>query len=81
MVDRHDLRLRPIACGSTPALWMLLPSLLIRLLPFGADCISLAKMALIWRHILNTAVTVLCVVPVHKSIHPGPHLWQIAKSA
>ena len=46
-------------------------SLLVGLLPDGADRLSLAIVALIGRHIFDATVAVLAVVPINKAIHPG----------
>jgi hypothetical protein len=59
---------------------MLLTSLLIGLLTDGADRISLTVVTLVWRHILDAAVTVLSVIPLYKAIDPGPHREKIPEA-
>ena len=67
MIHLHDLWLRPIAWWSGPTAWMLLTSLLIGLLTDGADRISLTVVTLVRRHILDAAVAVPVVVPIHNA--------------
>ncbi len=59
---------------------MPLPCFLVGLLADGADRVSLAVVALIGRHVLDTAVPVLRVGPLDKAIHPGLHRKQIPES-
>ena len=80
MIHLHDLWLRPISWWSGPAAWMTLASLLIGLLTDRADRISLTVVTLIRRHVLDAAVAVLRVVPLHKAIHPGSHCEKIPKA-
>ena len=71
MICLHDLWLRPIAWWSGPAAWMTLASLLIGLLSDRADRIRFTIVTLVGRHVLDAAVAMLSVVPVHKLIDPG----------
>jgi hypothetical protein len=59
---------------------MLLTSLLISTLTGRTDRISFAIMTLVRRDVLDSAVAVLSVVPVHKAIDPGSHEKQIPEA-
>jgi hypothetical protein len=48
-------------------------------LPDGADSIGFSKVSLVWGHILNAAMTMLAVVPLHKAFNPEAHGIQVAK--
>jgi hypothetical protein len=52
---------------------MLLTRLLIGLLPDLADRISFSIVTLVWRHILDAAVTMFSIIPLDKAINPGSH--------
>jgi hypothetical protein len=80
MVDLDHLGLLPAAWWPAPALRMPAVSLLVGLLTDGADRIGLAVVTLIGRHILDAAVAMLAVVPLHKAINPGSYRNQIPEA-
>ena len=59
---------------------MTLAGLFIGLLPDRADRISFTVVALIGRHVLDAAVAMLSVVPLHKAIHPASYCEKIPEA-
>jgi hypothetical protein len=59
---------------------MLLPGLLVGFLASATDRLSFTIVALVWRYMLDAAVAMFRVVPVHKSIGPGPNRQQVAET-
>ena len=55
--------------------------LAIRLLTDGADRISFSKVSLVWGDVLDAAMPMLAVVPLHKAFNPTAHGIQAAKPA
>ena len=56
-------------------------SLLISSLTDSADRISFAIVPLVRRDVLDSAVTVFSVVPLHKAIDPASHREKIPETA
>jgi hypothetical protein len=56
-------------------------SLVVGLLPNGADLIGFSKVPLVGCYVFDTAVAMLAVVPLHKASNPAPHGIQAAKAA
>ena len=62
-------------------MWILLMGLAISLLTDGADRIGLSKVSLVWGDVLDAAMPMLAVVPLHKDFNPTAHGIQAAKPA
>ena len=56
-------------------------SLVVGLLPNGADLIGFSKVPLVECYVFDTGVAMLAVVPLHKASSPEPHGIQAAKAA
>ena len=61
--------------------WIFLVSLVVDMLPNGADLVGFSKVLLVRCYVLNTAVARLPIVPLHKASSPTPHGIQAAKPA
>ena len=79
MVDFSDLRLLSVTEALGPALCIKQKSLLVDLLADCTDRICLTVMPLIWRHLFDTTVARLSVIPLYKAVHPIAHRKQVSK--
>ena len=56
-------------------------SLVVGLLPNGANLSGFCKVPLVGCYVFETAVAMLAVVPLYKASNPAPHGIQAAKAA
>ena len=79
-VERHGCHRRPVPGLTAPASRIALARLLIESVAASEQRAILPGMSLSWRDVLNAAVMVLVVVPVHEGRGPLPSGIEISET-